>query len=96
MDENDPNFDPNDDSNYQIMPIQGDDPRRYFIFFPAEKAKKVVSSMNERDEEEENSEEKMKAFFAEVMFSTMPKEEACQDVLPLNDCKYVIVEWSDK
>ena len=50
MDENDPNFDPNDDSNYQIMPIQGDDPRRYFIFFPAEKAKKVVSSMNERDE----------------------------------------------
>ena len=49
MDKDDPNFDENDENNYQEIPIEGDDPRRYFIFLPAEKAQKVVNSMNERD-----------------------------------------------
>ena len=87
MDKDDPNFDENDENNYQEIPIEGDEPRRYFICLPAEKAQKVVNSMNERDEEEEQSEEKIRNFFAEVMFSTMPKEAPCQDVLPLNNYK---------
>ena len=48
-----PDFDEEDDSNYLYVPIEGDDPRRFFIFLPARKAYNMLKEWEERDPEEE-------------------------------------------
>ena len=67
------------------MPTQRDDPRRYYIFLPCEKATKLIKEWEERDPEEEVTEEMEKAYFQSVLFDPMPKEEPCSDVLPLSN-----------
>ena len=85
VDPNAPDFDENNDANYMFVPDAQDDKRRFFIFLPAQKAYKMIKEWEERDTEEEPTEEEMNLFYGSVMYNKMPKEEPCQDVLPLNN-----------
>ena len=53
VDQNAPDFDPNDENNYMYVPDTQDDKRRFFIFLPAQKAYKMIKEWEERDTEEE-------------------------------------------
>ena len=85
VDQNAPDFDPNDENNYMYVPDTQDDKRRFFIFLPAQKAYKMIKEWEERDTEEEPTDEELSHFYGSVMYSKMPKEEPCQAVLPLNN-----------
>ena len=85
VNQNDPNFDPEDDTNYMYVPDTKDDNRRFFIFLPAAKAYKMIKEWEELVLEDEVSEEQESRFFGGVLYEKMPKEEPCQDVLPLNN-----------
>lgn len=76
-----------------MLPIKDDDTRRFFVFLPAEKAYEVVANSKnmlrpeeiEEDEDEEEGGDMMES----ILYSKMPKEEACKDALPLGKGTYV-------
>ena len=85
VDDKAPGFDPEDDANYLYLPIEGDDSRRFFIFLSATKGCDMIKQWEERDPEEEVDENEEEQFYSQVMYNKMPKEESCQDALPLNN-----------
>ena len=85
VDDSSPDFDPDNDENYLYIPVEGDDERRFFIFLSAKKGCEMIKNWEERDPEEELEEGAEEQFYSRLLYTKMPKEESCQDALPLNN-----------
>ena len=76
-----------------MLPIKDDDTRRFFVFLPAEKAYEVVANsknmLRPEEIEEDEDEEEGGGMMESILYSKMPKEEACKDALPLCKGTYV-------
>ena len=51
----------------------------------------MLKAWEERDPEDEVDPEEEDRYFSVVLYDKMPKEEPCQDVLPLNNGCYLMV-----
>ena len=85
VDDSSPDFDPDNDENYLYIPVEGDDERRFFIFLSAKKGCEMIKNWEERDPEEELEEGAEEQFYSRLLYTKRPKEESCQDALPLNN-----------